>query len=187
MLRVNSPLLFTLDDKDKIMYYHSCQWNPFLPTASEGRGKVMFSVCSQVEGVPTPPPPAKIPTPHPGQDVGGGYPKVPTPSQGTYPLSRSGQGGTPKYLPPSQGTYPHWPRYLPAVQVRMGRGGTPRYLPPAKVPTPLAPPPPNPGQDRGGSRGYPKVPTPGQGTYPPSRLGWGRGYPKVPIPPPLPG
>ena len=70
----------------------------WLPTASEGWGKVMFSVCphrEEGEGypkVPPPPhsqvrtggvpqgtyPPAKVPTPQPGQD-GGGYPKVPTP------------------------------------------------------------------------------------------------------------
>ena len=49
--------------------------NGLLPTASEGWGKVMFSVCSQGQGVPTP---------HPGQDGGKGAPQC------TY-LPRIGQ------------------------------------------------------------------------------------------------
>ena len=46
--------------------------------------------------------PAKVPTPIQVRMRGRGYPKVPIPSQGTYPPSRSGWGaeGTPRYLPP---------------------------------------------------------------------------------------
>ena len=146
-------------------FFHYVNKYSLLPTVSEGWGNVMFSVCSQGEGVPTPQP--RYLPPHPGQDRGeGGTPrylfppaKVPTPRP-----SRSGQGGkeVPQGTyppPPRQGSYPH-----PGHD---GGGGIPRYLPPpAKVPNP-----------------------------PPSRSGWGRGYPKVPTPPakvptpphPLPG
>ena len=98
----------------------------YLPTASEGWGKVMFSVFSQGRGEGY-----LTPLPSPGQDGGGGISRYLPPSQGTYPPVQVRRGGTPKYLPP-------WPRYLPPVQVRMQGGGTPRYLPPSQ---PRYPPP----------------------------------------------
>ena len=69
-----------------------------------------------------------------------------------------------------------------------GQGGTPRYLPLTKVPTPQPDsnrrkgvPPCTYPPARSEGEGYPKVPTPHQGTYPPGPMG-GRGYPKVPTP-----
>ena len=108
--------------------------SPLLPTASEGWGKVMFSVCSQgrrgYPEVPIPHPPrylplTKVPTPpHPSQDGGGGTPMYLPPAKVPPPPCRSGRGrGYPKVLNP-----PPTP-----IQVWMGGGlfvWTLRYLPP---------------------------------------------------------
>ena len=120
----------------------------FLPTASKGWGKVIFSVCLQGEGVPT-----WGTYPLSGSGWGRGYPKVPTPSLSKVPTPPPGHDGW--GVP--QGTYAPCPKYLPPIQVRTWGRGYP------KVPNP------HPGQDEG----YPKVPpsrtrylSPIQGTYP---------------------
>ena len=97
----------------------------YLPTASEGWGKVMFSVCSQRgEGVPQGTyPPGQGRYPSPDQIRIGGTPRYPPPAkvctpthqvrtgrkgvpQHTYPPSQVRTGGTPRYLPPGQGRNP---------------------------------------------------------------------------------
>ena len=128
----------------------------FLPTASEGWGKVMFQsvhtgggggYLGQVQmggGVPQGTTSlAKVGIPPTGQDRGRGYRKVPTTlaKVGTPPPARSGwgrqypspsqvrTGGCPKVPTPGQGRYPSLPR------ARSGQEGTPRYLPP-RYPSP---------------------------------------------------
>ena len=124
---------------------------PFLPTAYDG--KVLFllvSVCPHRAGVPQgtyPPPLAR------SRRGEGGYPKVPTPSQGTYPPRQVLTGGevfqgTPAKVPtPLPGPARGYPKVPTPHQVRRAEGGTPRYLPPRQVPIGgttkyLAPPPP---------------------------------------------
>ena len=104
-----------------------------LPTASEGWGKVMFSVCSHRGGGGG--------VPQQGQDRGG-YPKVSNPpwprckAKYPSPLAISAWGrGTPRYLP-------HQSRYPSS---RPGQDGGRGYSkvptpPPAKVPTLPSPP-----------------------------------------------
>ena len=109
-----------------------------------------LSVCPQGEGVskvPNPPP-AKVPTPRPGQNGWKGYPKVPTPPP------QSGQDGVRGYLK------------VPTPRARSGqRDGERGYC---KVPTPqpryLPPPLARSGRGEGVPQGtYPLPRPPGQG------------------------